>query len=89
MAASPDWKVYCKNGVYQAACKEIEAAAALASFYGDGATIRYQHTQVVWIEGKDGKAGDSYDAVAQKVSELLHIQHLLARQHSAPRRGHV
>lgn len=64
MAASPQWKVYDREGRYQAACKEIEAAAALIGFYGDGATIRHGHALVVWTEGQEvASAGDSYDFV--------------------------
>jgi hypothetical protein len=72
MAAAPQWKVYDSEGVYQAACKEIEAAAALASFYGDGSTIRQGHSHTVWTEGVDGHAGDSYDeAVSVIICRLL------------------
>lgn len=67
MAGSPRFKVYDATGKYQASCKEIEAAAAVVSFYGEGATIKDGHTRVVWREGVDGDAGDSYDAVAEKV----------------------
>jgi len=69
MAASPKFKIYDANGQYQAACHEPEAAAALVSFYGDGATIRDSHPAkyTVWTEGKDGLAGESYDQVAQVV----------------------
>lgn len=67
MAASPRWKVYDANGAYQAACKEIEAAAVLMDVYGDGSTIRFDHPKrcIVWIEGTDGCAHDSYDDVAE------------------------
>lgn len=64
MGATPQWKVYDARGVYQAACKEIEAAAALVGFYGDGATIRHGHGKTVWIEGVDGSAYESYDKVS-------------------------
>ena len=68
MAGAPRWKVYDANGKYQAATKEIEAAAALVSFYGEGSKIKLDHRNVVWVEGEDGEAGDSYDAVADKVA---------------------
>jgi len=74
MAGTPQWKVYDAQKKYQAACKEVEAAAALASFYGDGATIRLEHSLVVWTEGKDGEAGESYDAVAT-LAERRRQQH--------------
>ena len=69
MAASPQWKVYDPNGVYQAACKEIEAAAAVVSFYGDGSTIKLRHGDVVWMEGlyNDGIACENYDGCAAVV----------------------
>lgn len=69
MAQSPRFKVYDAAGVYQAACKEPEAAAAVVSIYGPGATIRAGHSKrdTVWVEGDDGDAGDSYDVVAERV----------------------
>lgn len=67
MAASPKWKVFDRQGAYVASCKEIAAAACLMGFYGDGATIRAGHdkSSTVWTEGADGRAADSYDAVAE------------------------
>ena len=63
MAASPEWKVYDYDGKYQAACKDVAAAACLVSFYGDRSTIRHGHVKTVWTEGNDydGIASDSYD----------------------------
>lgn len=69
MAASPPFKVYDSRGAYQAACKEPEAAAAVVSLYGEGATIRNGHRKhdTVWTEGDDGDAGDSYDECAERI----------------------
>jgi hypothetical protein len=64
MAAAPFWKVYTAFGNYEAACKSPEIAAVVVSVLGDGATIRAGHTKIVWTEGADGHAGESYDAVA-------------------------
>lgn len=72
MAASPDWKVYDSHGTYQAACKEVEAAAALVGFYGAGATIRWGHRLVVWTEGSEEQpASESYDEVALLAGERV------------------
>ena len=69
MAASPAWKVYDRHGSYRAACKEIEAAACLMGFYGNGATIRLGHSRPVWTEGAEGQpAAESYDFVAELVA---------------------
>lgn len=68
MAISPKWKIYDASGTYQAACKEIEAAAALMGFYGEGATIRLDHAKsaTVWTEGAEAQeAAESYDFVAE------------------------
>lgn len=76
MANAPQWKVYDASGNYQAACKEIEAAAALIGFYGDGATIRFDHAKkaTVWTEGhEDRPAHESYDFVAE-VAEARRFQ---------------
>jgi hypothetical protein len=68
VAISPRWKVYDKIGNYVAACKDIEAAAALVALYGDGASIRDRHTGIVWREGKESTpAFESYDTVALTV----------------------
>ncbi|MDE2103300.1 MAG: hypothetical protein KGL39_39030 [Patescibacteria group bacterium] len=73
MAASPGYKVYDKHGVYQAACKEPEAAGALVSLYGEGSTIRHGHSLVVWREGAEAiPAGESYDTVALTVRQRIH-----------------
>lgn len=65
MANAPRFKVYDAHGRYQAACKEVEGAAALMGFYGSGATIRVGHAKsgIFWTEGEDGEASESYDAV--------------------------
>ena len=79
MAGSPTWKVYDAHGAYQAACKEVEAAAALMGFYGDGATIRNGHAKkyTVWTEGSEEiSACESYDAVAIKANKVLREQYL-------------
>lgn len=72
MAASPSWKVYNAAKEYRAACKAIEEAAVLVAFLGDGATIRCEHSLVVWTEGaEDQSAGESYDHVAEVASRRL------------------
>lgn len=64
MANAPLWKVYDAQGVYQAACKESEAAAVVVGFYGLGATIRAGHRAIVWTEGSELQpASESYDYV--------------------------
>lgn len=71
MAASPEFKVYDPAGVYQAACKEIEAAACLVSFYGEGSTIRHRHGFICWTEGRDGCASAAYGTTAEKIIDRL------------------
>lgn len=72
MAASPQFKVYNARGEYMAATKEPEAAGALISLYGDGSTIRYGHTWVLWTEGQEEvPANESYDTVATTVYSRL------------------
>ncbi len=78
MAASPNYKVYSASKEYMAACKEIEGAAALVSFYGAGATIRSGHSFIVWTEGinHDGDAGESYDHVANIAQQRIRQRNL-------------
>lgn len=72
MAASPMWKVYNAEKKYRAACKDVEEAAVLVAFLGDGATIRCDHCLVLWTEGKeDQPAAESYDHVTSTVHHRL------------------
>ena len=76
MSGTPQIKVFDSNGRYQAACKEICAAACLMSLYGDGSTIRFGHSKsdIVWIEGKETQpAYESYDYV-QEISDARWLQ---------------
>lgn len=61
MAKSPDWKIYDSYNEYQASCKNLLRAIQIATLFEDGATVRYGHKIVVWTEGSDGRAADSYD----------------------------
>lgn len=72
MGATPRWKVYDAHDDYQAACKDVAAAATLMALYGDGATIRAGHRIVVWAEGaEDQPAAESYDHVANQIATRL------------------
>ena len=64
------WYVYNSDGERIGATVHGEDAAALVSVIGKGATIR-RHGVVVWIEGVDGLAGDSYDTVVERAEEVL------------------
>ena len=75
MAVSPPYKVYDANEEYMAACKELEAAAALAAFYGPGASIRPHHKKAAWTEGIDGVASESYDFVVETIRSRQRIPH--------------
>lgn len=75
MARSPRWKVCDATGEYVASFKHVEDAAVLVASYGDGTTIRDgkgRGRPVVWTEGHDGKAGESYDYVAEIVEGRTH-----------------
>lgn len=71
MASSPKWKVYDPNGDYMASTKEIAGSALLMSLYGEGSTIRYDHRTIVWTEGADGEAAQSYDGTAEVIASRL------------------
>jgi len=66
MAQSPKYKVY-KGKEYIGCVKYAEDAAALVALQDCG-SVRLGHAYVLWTEGADGNAGDSYDAAA----ELIH-----------------
>lgn len=67
MAGSPRYKVYSPEGEYIGCTKHPSDAAALAALRGPGTTIRDGHQKVVWTEGADGDAAESYDVVAETV----------------------
>lgn len=71
MGASPKWKVYDKENNYVASCRDTDGASLLMSLYGDGSTIRLDHRRIVWTEGADGNASESYDQTAIKIQERL------------------
>lgn len=92
MAGSPEWKVYDANRIYQAACKEGEAAACLAGLYGPGATIRHGHSLTVWREGAEEiSAGDSLDGCTrimwERVQAARRIAYEKAYGRPAPQRA--
>ena len=65
MANSPLWKIYSGEKEYVASCKYAEDAAALVALYGNGATVRYHHSTVVWSEGSESQsAAESYSSAA-------------------------
>ncbi len=67
MAGSPAYKVFNRDREYIAACKHVQDAACLCALWGEGATIKHSG-RIVWREGVDGHAADSYDVVATHVS---------------------
>lgn len=61
MASSPALKVYSPSGEYVGSAKEVLGAAVMAQVYGEGSTIRYGHKLVLFTQGADGDACESYD----------------------------
>lgn len=76
MSGTPRWKVYDGDGLYVAACRYIEDAAAVVGGHDDGSTIRdgAHNRRIVWREGKDGHAADSYDDVAATVNMRVAVR---------------
>lgn len=71
MGASPIYKVYDPMGGYVASCKDTDGASLLMDLYGAGSTIRYDHRLIVWTEGIDGRASNSYDDTREKITQRL------------------
>lgn len=63
-----EYKVYSPTGECVAICRYAEDAACLAAFHGDGATVN-DGRRVLWREGIDGSAAESYDAAAATMHE--------------------
>jgi hypothetical protein len=70
MAQSPKYKVY-RDKEYIGCVKYAEDAAALVAIQDNG-SVRLGHSFVLWNEGVDGNAGDSYDVAAEKMREREH-----------------
>lgn len=71
MPASPKWKVYNPDNQYVASVRDTTGASLLMDLYGEGSTIRLDHRRIVWTEGKDGRASESYDETEIKIQERL------------------
>ena len=77
MGASPQWKVYTPEGEYVASTKHTEGASLLVNLYGTGSTIRFDHRKIVWTEGLDGAACQSYVYTASIIYKKLQGNSLL------------
>lgn len=65
MAQSPKYKVY-RGSDYIGCVKDATDAAVLVSIQENG-TVRLGHKRILWTEGVDGSAGESYDAAAELI----------------------
>jgi hypothetical protein len=68
---TPALKVLNPRGEYIAACVHVEDAAALLALNGEGSKIKL-HGRIVYTDGIDGHASDSYDAVGRIINNKLH-----------------
>lgn len=90
MAAAPEWKVIDPAGEYVASCKEIEGAAVLADFYGNGSKIKHQHRLTVWTEGAESQpAAESWDYVAHTAYQRVLAQERAAKAKHERAMGHI
>lgn len=83
MAAAPGLKVYGADGVYQGAVKDAVLAAVLVDFLGDGASVRLGHSKrsTLYVQGTDGKAGDSWDAAVETMLARMPVYAQAAPSH--------
>jgi hypothetical protein len=62
---------YTPNGDLIAKCEPNDyGSALLMSLHGEGSTIR-SGKKILWLEGADGEACESYDSTMQKVFDRL------------------
>ena len=66
MANSPVWKVYDANNKYQGATKDIVAASVLAQWYGNGASVRFNHARKDTIYTQLGNLVPDYDRLTSE-----------------------
>ena len=76
MGATPQYKVFSAGNEYVASIKYPADAAAFVSIQGEGATVRNGHAKknIIWTEGKDGHAFDSYDHAAEVMQLAIENQ---------------
>jgi hypothetical protein len=73
MSVNFPFKVHAPDGTPVGATLHAEDAAGLVYLHGDGATVRYRNT-VVYTQGPDGDAGNSYDAAAGLMYQRVDAQ---------------
>ena len=90
LAQSPPFKVY-RGKQYIASCRYAEDAAAFLALCADaGGEIRYGHGLIVWREGRDGRAWESYDAVASLIRQRVErMRQVLVEEIRRPRQADV
>lgn len=71
LSPSLAFDVYNPDGERVAAIAHIEDGAAILALYGHGATIRAGAHIILYTNGVDGEAGESFDAVATHVDGTL------------------
>lgn len=80
MAGSPGFKIYTAEKEYVGSAKYAEDAVAFAALRGEGATVRWGHSWVLWTEGKESFGADeSYDNAASVMIERLNARQRHAR----------
>jgi hypothetical protein len=81
MAKSPKYKIY-RGKEYIGCVKDATDAAVLVSIQTDG-EVRLEHSStVLWREGADGSAGESYDTAAELILEREHEAYRSQHGHS-------
>lgn len=70
MAQSPKYKIY-RGKEYIGCVKDPTDAAVLVSVQTEG-TVRLGHSHILWTEGVDGEAGESYDLCAETILNREH-----------------
>lgn len=79
---APQWKIFDQTGLYMGSLHDPTDAAFVIANYSTGAQVRFGRKDVVWTEGVDGMAGESFDvAVALMFCRLEDIR--LRRKKSA------
>ena len=68
---APQWKIFDQTNLYMGSLHDATDAAAVIANYSKGAQVRFGRKDVVWTEGDDGFAGDSFDGAVEKMFERL------------------
>ena len=72
---APQWKIFTEVGLYMGSLHDPTDAAVVIANYPKGAQVRFGRDplDVVWTQGVDGDAGESFDGAVERMFERFAV----------------